>query len=413
MVDKVFTCRICKSNLWNSVIDLGDQFFTGVFPLSISQNIPKGELHLVSCGHCFLLQLKDSFDQDLMYGDNYGYRSGLNQTMVNHLKGKVQQLSELLSIKQTDTILDIGSNDGTTLNAFALHSSNLVGFDPTARKFRRYYSNLIKVHETFFSADEYLTQHKKAKIITSLAMFYDLEDPIEFAKQIKRCLSDDGIWHFEQSYALLMIENLTFDTICHEHIEYYMIKDIITIMDEADLKIIDIELNDINGGSFAVSATHKNSNKFATTKNSMKLIEKEKIKLENYDKLFDNFSKRINNFRKDFVKLIQDIIKTGEEVWCLGASTKGNVLLQFCGLDTRFISGIAEINEDKWNRHTPGTLIPIHNESVWRKKNPKFTIVLPWHFKESIESKNQAYISNGGTLIFPLPEITLISEINS
>ena len=215
-------CRVSQSQNLVSVLNLGHQALTGVFPSDPSQPVTVGPLELVWCPDSGLLQLKHTYNAAEMYGDNYGYRSGLNQSMVDHLSNKVTYLERLNPLRSGDVVVDIGSNDCTTLKAYKTSGVRRIGIDPTARKFAEYYPADVTLVPDFFSARAYETvESRKARIVTSIAMCYDLEAPIEFAKQIETILADDGIWHFEQSYMPAMLRTNSYDTICHEHLEYY------------------------------------------------------------------------------------------------------------------------------------------------------------------------------------------------
>ena len=253
MYKTISKCRICESKHLASVMVLGEQALTGVFPHSRSKKITNGPVELVKCsgvGCCGLAQLKQSFDLSEMYGMNYGYRSGLNASMVRHLHSKVAKILTLDVLESGDLVIDIGSNDATTLLAYPENNFQLVGVDPTGIKFSSYYPSEIGLIAEFFSADlvAKTLSGKKAKVITSFSMFYDLEDPITFAREIEASLSDDGVWIFEQSYLPAMLRINSFDTICHEHLEFYALKQINWIADKAGLKLLDVEFNDINGG---------------------------------------------------------------------------------------------------------------------------------------------------------------------
>lgn len=260
MFQEIKQCRICGNPHLAQILHLGNQFLTGTFPRDPTENITCGPLELVKChgehdaSCCGLVQLRQSYDLHEMYGDNYGYRSGLNRSMVEHLGHTVEALQKLVALNDGDLALDIGSNDGTLLS-FYPQGLNLVGIDPTAGKFKEFYRSDIQVITDFFSAS--LFKHhfgaKKAKLITSVAMFYDLEQPLTFMEQIREVLAEDGSWHFEQSYLPSMLKSNAYDTICHEHLEYYALKQIKWMTDRAGLKIIDVGLNEVNGGSFAVT----------------------------------------------------------------------------------------------------------------------------------------------------------------
>ena len=404
-------CRVSKSSSLKTILDLGNQYLSGVFPKSKNQEIGKAPLELVWCNESKLAQLKHSYSLNQLYGDNYGYRSGLNMSMVEHLNQKIKKLEDKVQLKTNDLVIDIGSNDATTLKAYKDSEINKVGIDPTGKKFKRFYNKDISLISDFFPTPKLqeLFPSRKAKIITSIAVFYDLEDPTLFVEAIANNLDLNGIWHFEQSYLPIMLEKNSYDTVCHEHLEYYTIESIILILEKYDLKIIDIELNSINGGSFALSVTHKDCKKYEPNENYInRLLDKEKrLELSNL-LIFREFEKNVLKHKEDLKKLINNINNDGKKVLGYGASTKGNVLLQYCGITKQDIPFIAEVNEDKFGAYTPGSLIPIIPEEKARSMHPDFFFVLPWHFRDSILAREQEFMSNGGKFIFPLPYIDIV-----
>jgi len=403
-------CRVSQSDNLVSVLNLGNQELTGVFPKTPEDQVTRGPLELVWCPESGLLQLRHTYEPSEMYGDNYGYRSGLNQSMVDHLSSKVAYLERLVDLKAGDTVLDIGSNDCTLLKAYKVPGVRRVGIDPTAKKFAEYYPDDVKLVSDFFSADAYSsTGAHPAKIITSIAMFYDLDDPVAFARQIEQCLADDGVWHFEQSYMPSMLRLNSYDTICHEHLEYYSLGVVQTIVDAADMKIVDVIMNNVNGGSFAVTATKK-SNSASRPNDAVInwLLEQEERMGVNTPKPYRDFEERVFRHREDLVRLIRALRADGKTVLGYGASTKGNVVLQFCGFTPDDIPAIADVNPEKFGRVTPGTRIPIISEADAQNMNPDYYLVLPWHFKEGILRREKDYLNSGGKFIFPFPEIEII-----
>ncbi|MGL4767882.1 MAG: class I SAM-dependent methyltransferase [Formosimonas sp.] len=403
-------CRIDQSKHLVSVLNLGMQVLTGVFPHTPEEDVAKGPLELVWCPDSGLLQLKHSFEASEMYGDNYGYRSGLNQSMVDHLTHKVDYLEKLKPLKANDVVLDIGSNDCTTLKAYRTNGLRRIGIDPTGHKFADYYPKEVQLVADFFSAAAYHSvASQKAQIVTSIAMFYDLEAPIEFAKQIESILADDGIWHFEQSYMPAMLRLNSYDTICHEHLEYYSLAAVKRILDQAGLQLIDVVMNSINGGSFAVTAAKLNN---TTTRPNHAVInwlleQEEKMGL-NTPRPYREFEERVFRHRDDLTRLIRALNADGKKVLGYGASTKGNVVLQFCGLTAADIPAIAEVNPEKFGHVTPGSHIPIVSEADAKAMKPDYFLVLPWHFKEGILKREKEFLANGGRFIFPFPEIEII-----
>lgn len=407
---KLEACRINKDTNLSKVLDLGDQVLTGVFPRSIDEEVTSGPLELVWSSQSGLLQLGHSYDCTEMYGENYGYRSGLNQSMVDHLTLKACFLEKLTSLSQGDVVLDIGSNDGTTLKAYPKKGVKRIGIDPTGAKFSNFYPEGITLVPDFFSKKNYFqVTSNKAKIVTSISMFYDLEDPIHFAKEVFETLADDGVWHLEQSYMPTMLRLNAYDTICHEHLEYYSLGAIKNIMKAADLKIIDVSMNNINGGSFAVTVVKESCNKYLpnTPIIDWLLSQEDRMALDTL-KPYQEFEKRVMKHRHSLINLIHSLVADGKKILGYGASTKGNVLLQFCGLTTKEIPAIADVNPDKFGCFTPGTHIPIISESEARAMKPDYFLVLPWHFKEGILRREKAFTQNNGKFIFPFPEIEIV-----
>lgn len=408
MYTEISKCRISGSPNLISVLSLGQQSLTGVFPKSLDENVTKGPLDLVWCPDSGLLQLKQSYSLDEMYGENYGYRSGLNSSMVSHLEQKIKTLERLVDLNAHDLVIDIGSNDATSLKAY---SGNLrrVGIDPTGLKFKEYYTDDIVLIPDFFNAEIFKSHfpNDKAKIITSIAMFYDLESPMNFVKDVEKCLDDEGIWHFEQSYMPSMLRTNSYDTICHEHLEFYSFKVIKNIIDNCGLKVIDVQMNAINGGSFAVTACKRSASFVQNIPIIDWLLKQEEEMGLDTPKPYRDFEERVYRHRKNLTDLISALVADGKKIIGYGASTKGNVLLQFCGLTSKHIPCIAEINKDKFGSFTPGTHIPIVSEAAAKAMNPDYFFVLPWHFKSGILAREKEYLANGGKFIFPLPEIEI------
>ncbi|MFA6004868.1 MAG: class I SAM-dependent methyltransferase [Patescibacteria group bacterium] len=415
MYKTIKACRICGNKNLKTIINLGDLTLTGVFPKNVHEEIESGPLQLVRCvgdkkTACGLVQLKHSFEQSKMYGDNYGYRSGLNRTMVDHLKDIFVLATKAVTLKNKDLIIDIGSNDGTLLNNYDQKKYTLAGIDPTSKKFRDYYHKGINVFPEFFSAELVAKKFPgmKAKIITSIAMFYDLENPLAFVEDIYRVLDDNGVWIFEQSYFKSMVKVNAYDTICHEHLEYYTVRQIKWLLDQADMKIIHVELNDTNGGSFLVTAAKKKSGLKENTTLISRMLKEETAYGLSSDKLYVQMKEKILAHKKELKQLLKKLRMEGKTVVGCGASTKGNVILQYCGLTAKDIPIIADVNEYKHGRVTPGSKIPIASEEEVRKLHPDYMLVLPWHFKANLIKREASYTQSGGKLIFPLPKIEIL-----
>lgn len=411
-IREIRKCRISGSTHLISVLNLGEQFLTGVFPRDFSQPVTRGPLELVWCPDSGLLQLKHSYSLSEMYGDNYGYRSGLNASMVDHLTQKVRGLERRQPLTAGDWVLDIGSNDGTLLKAYSAADIHRVGMDPTAHKFREFYPPEVEVVTEFFSGPRFLevSGGQRAEIITSIAMFYDLEDPNAFVHDIAGALAPDGIWHFEQSYMPSMLRTNAYDTVCHEHLEYYSLRVIRNLLAAHGLRITNVQVNSVNGGSVAVTACHEESVIRGDHSIVDWMLQQEENWGLNTSKPYRQFEERVFKHRADLQRLIQSLVSGGKRVLGYGASTKGNVLLQFCKLGPELIPAIAEVNREKFGAYTPGTHIPIISEEEAHSTQPDYFLVLPWHFKSTILQREAKYLAAGGKLIFPLPEIEIVGD---
>ena len=384
-------CRICGNTKLVLVLDLGDQMLTGVFPRSLDQSVTKGPLQLVKCfgqeGCCGLLQLAHSYDLGEMYGENYGYRSGLNSSMVTHLKSKVARIQKLVTLNAGDLIVDIGSNDSTTLQAYGDCGMTLVGVDPTGTKFAEYYPDHVDLIPDFFSAQLVRERfpERKAKVVTSFSMFYDLEAPLAFMREVYEILADDGLWVFEQSYMPLMLETNSYDTVCHEHLEFYALRQIQWMAERVGFFIVDVEFNDVNGGSFSVSV-RKAAEGETIEPLVQSILDREDAADLNTLEPYRAFAVRVAQSRTELLEFLEDAQSEGKTVAAIGASTKGNVLLQYCGFTAEEIKSVGEVNPEKYGAFTPGNFIPIVPEDALLETCPDYLLILPWHFRRFFES---------------------------
>jgi hypothetical protein len=412
--NKIYTeiskCRLCGNSQIELALTLGNLALTGYFPRSSEEKIPSGPIELVKCNEqsgCGLVQLRQSYDQNAMYGMHYGYQSSLNSSMIKHLRQKVERIVNSGILSNGDLIIDVGSNDATTLKCYPDQQFDLVGIDPTGAKFIQNYKNPIQLVAEFFSEDAVrkASKNRKAKVITSFSMFYDLEDPLDFARIVEKTLDDNGIWVLEQSYLPSMINTNSFDTICHEHIEFYALHQINWICENSGLRIIDVEFNEINGGSFSIEVAKKMSNRKTNSSQVSKILDEEKRSSIGSIKSLKNFETKVRKCKADILKFLETAKTSGKSVYGLGASTKGNVLLQYCEINNTLVKAIGEVNSDKFGTFTPGSGIPILPENFILSQRPDFLLVLPWHFKRFFLT-NPAL--NGLNLVFPLPELEVV-----
>jgi len=403
-------CRACASPTIIPVLSLGQLPLSGVFPKSRDEDVPRGPLSLVRCGGaCGLVQLAHDYDVGVLYGQRYGYRSGLNAAMVRHLRQTVEKLRTLVSLAPGDVVLDIGSNDGTLLGSYPESLGlELLGMDPTSARFASFYAPHTRAVAELFSAKSFLRESrgKKARIVTSIAMFYDLPDPGAFVSDLHEVLADDGVWHFEQSYLSLMLQTTSYDTICHEHLEYYALQPIVFLLERGGLRIEDITLSDVNGGSFAVTA-RKGRGEHAPV--VARMLADERARGLDTHAPFEAFAKATEHHRSEVRALLESLRAQNKRVVGLGASTKGNVLLDYCGIGPELLPMIAEVNEEKFGAFTPGSKIPIVSEADLAREKPDYLFVLPWHFRAGFLRSGGVASRLGVPLIFPLPKLEVTS----
>ena len=406
-ITAIRSCRLCGSIELVPVFDFGVQALSTRFP---GPNDPDAELvplTLTQCQDCGLTQLTHDYDLDDLYRRGYGYRSGVNQTMREHLGGIVNRLENHVSLKPGDTVLDIASNDGTLLQSYNASDINLVGIDPTIEQYRDYYPDGAFLSPEFFSKEIFaaVSPTEKAQIVSSIAVFYDVPDPDRFTADIASILDKDGIWVMEQSYLPMLVADLSFDSICHEHLGYYCLKQIERAAQAAGLRVFDVETNAMNGGSIRAFLCHENARHKANEQAlaDIRILEAE-AKLDSID-TFKAFHRKVSEIGKQLVGVLKDAKAAGKTIHIYGASTKGNVLLQLYGIDRTLIDAAAERNEWKFGHRTPGTNIPIISEKESRAQNPDYFLVLPWHFRDEFVEREKAFIEGGGKLIFPLPEV--------
>ena len=375
------------------------------------------ELKLIMDGAGFV-RLDKQAPLDSMWG-KYWYRSGINTTMKAELGNIVGEIQQIYKLKENDVWLDIASNDGTLLS-FIPKTIIRVGIDPAEDSFRieaERHSNLII--QDYFSEEIYnKSGFTKPKVITSIAMFYDVVDPDTFIDSIYNILDDNGVWVLQLSYTPLMLKQLAFDNICHEHFYYYNLLNMQELMERHGMNIIDCQINDVNGGSFRIyvmkSASDKS--KFGTQpyRDVCKYRVDSILRFEKSQKLdgplpWQQFYGRLQSLKAEVVSFIKTQKMEGRSIWAYGASTKGNTLLQYFGLDKQFIDGIAERSIHKWGLRTVGTDIPIYSEAAMREVKPDFLLVLPWHFINEFQEREIDYLRQGGTFIVPCPKFKLIT----
>jgi NDP-4-keto-2,6-dideoxyhexose 3-C-methyltransferase len=411
------TCRVCDGAI-TTVLSLGDLYVSG-FPDPGEPDGVKAPLELVLCRRCHLLQLRHTVPAESMY-QNYWYRSGTNQTMRDALADIANSAEHLAHAAAGDTVVDIGCNDGTLLASYRTGGLCRVGFDP-ARNMAPYSRAVAeKVIVGFFEAGAFAAEAdlagRRPKIITSIAMFYDLEDPKRFVADIKRVLHPDGLWIVQMAYLPSMLKTNELGNICHEHLEYYSLQAFEYLLAKFDMEVADVALNEINGGSIRAYIRNRGANPIAFGDETYRTLAAERVNALRVQETkmalddvatYADFAFWADRIKNDVVGFVRDAVAKGKSVYVYGASTKGNTLLQYYGLDHTLITAATERNPQKWGKVTVGTRIPIVSEADARAARPDYFLVLPWHFVDEFQAREREYLRAGGRFILPMPYFSL------
>jgi len=404
-------CRICNSNELQDVISLGEQYITSRFPKYGDFSTPKTPIDLCVCAQCRLLQLRQTTFAAELYEYEYGYRSGISNTMRQHLLEYKEEITKIVQLNDGDTIVDIGSNDSTMLQYYS-DKMRRIGVDPTGSQFEQYYGN-VELLPTYFTEGNFREKYGdslKCKLVSSISMFYDLPDPVQFARDIYSILDDDGIWTCEQSYVISMLNTNSIDTICHEHLEYYALHQIKAIADKSDFKIIDVKFNNCNGGSFRVYFAKRDSMMYSENLELIHKILSDEIAYGLMDNsVYERFLSNCDNQIKYLCDFIDTVNKNGKSVYIYGASTKGNCLLQYADIGENRIKYAVERNPSKIGKMT-NTGIEIISEDTMRANPPDYLLVLPWHFRSEILEREREFTGAGGQFIFPFPQFEIVGS---
>ncbi len=418
-VRQVTACRICGNPALEPVISLGSQALAGLFDDGRPQNQLKSpvSLEVVRCGPsgsaevCGLIQLRHTVPPEAMFHD-YGYRSGINSTMRRHLEELAAEAETMAGLARGDVVVDIGANDGTLLLAYSVPGLTRVAFEPSDVRPGNADHGLCYL-PLFFSQPSFQEAFpgRKAKLVTAIAMLYDIDDPVGFCRQVEQILSDDGLWIVELGYWGALLRNTGFDSICHEHLGYYTLAALEFLARRTGFRIYDVAFNDSNGGSVRVSLVKAAGRRAVPPENSVRV--RRALEEERRSGILDavriaRFRKEAEGIRRELRRVLQEILAGGKKVYGYGASTKGNVLLQYCALTPREITAIADRNPEKHGRRTPGTGIPICSEEEMRRARPDFLLILPWHFLSEFLDRERPLRDAGTRFIVPFPSVRVV-----
>jgi len=406
------TCRICGNPNLKEVIDLGDQYFQGSFIKEGVQNPPKRKTPnlIVRCdtskyeNACGLIQTKHTIPPHILYS-NYWYQSGISYTMRNHLANIVDEALKITKVK-SGKVLDIASNDNTLLRKYPKDFIKY-GIDPSDIASKQTDKDINVINDLFPTK---LLKDKNFDIVTSIACFYDVEDPKTFSLEVKKILNPNGIWIFEVAYWPSMLENLSYDSIVNEHIIHYHLAPLELMFKDINLKIFNAYKTTTNGGSIMVYVCHEDCNLYDSEQSKNNLTN---IRIQEFDALLDEedtyvlFRDNVYEQKKDLINLIKDLKSKNKTIHIYGASTKLNTILNFCEIGKELIEYASERSPEKWGAETISG-IKLISEEESRKMKPDYYLVGPYHFKNEILEREKEIRQLGTKFIFPLPKVEII-----
>jgi len=392
------TCRLCGSEKLEEISTLGS-LYVSTFVSNKDEGI-KAPLDMILCENCSLLQLRHTAPMELMYSRFYWYRSGVTDTMRNALRDITASIEAITPLKPGDVVLDIGANDGTMLTTFTAEGIRKVGCEPADNLIDALRQNADFVIHDFWSHAAYDNLARahgfgKAKAVTAIGMFYDMENPNQFVADVARVLADDGVFVAQLMCLRPMLEKNDVGNICHEHLEFYSLESLRYLFEHNGLEMFKLEENDVNGGSYRIYCRHYRDGGIQFDEHYTK---------EDYRAFF----RRVEDNKKKCVDFIRQEVGRGKTVYVYGASTKGNTILQYYGLDHTWITAAAERSPEKWGKYTVGTKIPIISEEQARREQPDYFLVLPWAFFDEFSVRETPWREAGGKFIVPIPEFRVV-----
>lgn len=403
---EISECRSCGSRFLHDVLSLGELHVSAF--VDIGESIPKYPLELVLCKTCSLVQLRHTVPPEEMYR-NYWYRSGTNRSMTIELQGIAKEASSRQQLESGDIVLDIGCNDGTLLRSYS-STTFTVGFEPAKNLVPFAEDGADMIINDFFNAAAWKREMgtARAKVVTSIAMFYDLDDPNSFVRDVHEVLSDDGLWIVQMADLKSMLDRTMWDNICHEHLEYYSLTALEILLHRHGFYVEDLELNAVNGGSLRayIRKNVRPDSGWSTPAVTTLRQAEQQMGLET-SAPYEAFAQRVKEESAKLVAFVQDAVANDKRIYVYGASTKGNTLLQYTGIG-RHLLAAAERNSDKWGKYTVGSMIPIVSEEYARNARPDYMLVLPWHFMDEFLEREAEYLKRGGAFIVPLPTFRVI-----
>lgn len=417
MTATITACRLCGNTALHPVARSAELALSGLFPASAAVQEPRGPIELVRCDRegapdaCGLVQLRHVYDPAVLYGPDYAYRSASDPAMARHLAGVAGRIRRLVTFEAQDVLLDIGSNDATLLACFAPPAPALLGVDPLAERLRRFYRPDMRTVSDFFSVEALRARYgaKRVRAVTSLGVLDCVADPLAFAVQVRDVLDDEGIWCFEQSYLPTLLQRGAYDAFGHERCSYWSVHQVRWLAERAGLKILDIFTSDLHGGSFTVTVGRMRTQRAGPPSALAWYLETEASRGLDRAAAWEAFERTADDRKMRLLALLDQIRGSSARLVAWGATERGSILLQSCGIGVERIDCVLDCDDALSGRFLPGTKLEVVAESRGLEPRPDFILVLPWHQREALALRHEYFLRAGGKLIFPLPEVEIVS----
>lgn len=406
---KLTNCRICSSPDLSNVLDLGEMPLANEFLDSPTEEEKEYPLRVVWCQNCGLMQIDEVVPPEELFSE-YVYVSGTSERLQNHFNNLVSEIDELYSTLNGRKVLDIGSNDGTLLKGFENHDYDVIGVEPASNIAEIARENGVETINEFFNEEVAFRIQKnygRRDVITATNVFAHTHNVHSFLKGVSKLLADDGIFVIEVPYLVDLLENVEFDTIYHEHLSYFAVRPLKTLLEKHGFKILNIKRIDIHGGSIRLYSTKDSSWQNANS-SAKKLIRIEMEKGLDELATYKSFAHRVERLKTSLLDLLSKLKGSGHTIAGYGAAAKGNTLLNYYSIGQEMLEYIADQNTLKQGLYTPGTHVKVVSPNRIYQDTPDEIVILAWNFAEEIMKQQSDFKEMGGRFVLPVPEVRVI-----
>jgi novobiocin biosynthesis protein NovU/D-mycarose 3-C-methyltransferase len=400
------TCRICDSDQLTLLVDYGDMPLAGGFlsrdELTYQAAFP---LRLARCADCTLMQILDIVPPADIF-TQYSYVSSTTRTLIEHF---ARMGPELVAGEHAagKLVVEFGCNDGILMRPLREAGARIVGVDPSDVALRASREGGWPLVQAYFdeqAAARVKAEHGPARIVTGNNVFAHVDDLQAIVRGVTTLLDEDGAFVFEVQYQGDLLALVQYDTVYHEHVCYHSLTALARLLGAHGLRIVDVKRIPIHAGSIRVTAARIGTNRQPTP------IVGDMLEAEKAWRV-DRFAEQVESRRQSLRNLVDDLRRAGRRVVGYGAAGRSTILLNFCGLTPDLVEYVVDMSPLRFGKYVPGVSIPIVPPDVFHQNPPDYAIMTAWNYEAEIVRKEQAFLSNGGRFIVPLPEIRIVGAV--